>query len=310
MVNDPSRVKAFWGLCYHNPMSDNHIIGSGLTDQQLTLASWWTRHGMNLRRLGTGTLIGVSVLFWGFTLWTALDVYVISYPRESRIMQVIATNGMPAETLAAIAPRSLQTSPSLALASTGNRTDLLTQISNPNAQWWAEFTYQFMLGASSTEPRAGYILPSSQRYLTELGVTSPIIGSATVKIDNIEWHRINPDDVERDYPAFAEKRLQFVFEDINYQNDLRLNNQAIGQTTFTLRNLSAYGYWSVDLPIVLYRADTPIAITSLNVQNVLPGEARPLSIHWVENMSGISKTDIHANVNILDPKNFLSSRQF
>ena len=297
-------------LCYHNPMPDNHIIGSGLTDQQLKLASWWTRHGMFMRRLGYGTLISVCTLFWGFVLWTILDIYVISYPRESRIMQLIATTGIPNDTLAAIAPRSLQTSPTLALASTGNRTDLLTQISNPNAQWWAEFTYQFILGASSTDPRAGYILPSSQRYLTELGVNVPVTGNGAVKISNLQWHRINPADVEHDYAAFAAKRLQFVFDDIKYQNDLRLNNQAIGETTFILRNPSAFGYWSVDIPILLYRADTPIAVTSLNVQNILPGESRPISIHWFDNLSGISKTDIRASVNILDPKNYLSSQRF
>lgn len=292
-------------------MANNHVIGSGLTERELGVASFWVRHRLTLRRLGYGSLIALDALLWIFILWSLLDAYVISYPREQRITANIAQNAVTAASLEVATPRPVQPSTVQVFDSTANRQDFLVELVNPNAQWWADFTYQFETAGGLTPERKGFLLPNEPQYLTEIGWKGTVrVSSATLRVTGVTWHRIDPSQVERDYAAFREKRLQIAFENVAYKSDLQIDGKTIGQTTFTLKNNSAFGYWAADLTIVLYRATTPIAVTRLTVRELKPGESRPMTVNWFENLSGISKTDIRASVNILNPNVYLPTNRF
>ncbi len=292
-------------------MSDNYEIGSGFTDQQLALASWWVRHRIALRDAGYGALVIISVLFWGFTLWTLLDSYIISYPRESRIIQRIAQNQLNLATLQNMAPQPVQSTEVETFATTGNRSDFLVELTNPNALWWAVFTYHFDAEGESTPKRQGYILPQSQRYLTELGWPGKMIArSAQLQIDDIRWYHVNPKQVGGDYAAFASARQQLQFKDVEYKNNLQIGNQAIGQTSFTLTNPSGFGFWEVGVTAVVFRGNTPAGVTRIQLKEIKPGESRPVTIHWFDNLPGITKTDLRADVNILDAQSYLPTEKF
>ncbi|MDP3793855.1 MAG: hypothetical protein Q8R07_03830, partial [Candidatus Uhrbacteria bacterium] len=202
-------------------MSNNHQIGSGMTEEELKLASWWVRHRPGLHRLGYGTLIVLNIVFWSFILWSVLDTYVISYPRESRITQTIVQHGLNPEGLQSSAPQSIQTSEVLAFSSTENRQDFLILATNPNSNWWVDFTYRFMVDGEPTPARRGYLLPQSQRYLTELGWKGKGAGrSGQFQVSDMAWHRLKPELVERNYSSFLAKRSQITFDAIAYKNDL------------------------------------------------------------------------------------------
>ncbi|MSR84928.1 hypothetical protein EXS71_00590 [Candidatus Uhrbacteria bacterium] len=291
-------------------MSDEYQIGSGLSEQDLKLASWWTRHETQVRKFGYGCLIATSVLLWGYSLWSLLDAYAISYPRESRVTQAIAANSLAADTFTSSAPQPLQWSETKTFSTTGGRQDFIAQINNTNALWWADFTYRFNLNGQKTPDRKGFILPNHPRALTEIGWKSPGGGSAQLEVGDVRWHRVNPSHVERDYTTFETKRLQLKFENVGYKQDLKIDDQTVSQSSFLLHNLSAYGFWSVDMTVILYRLENPIAITTINAREVKPGESRPITINWFDNLPGISKTDIQTNINILDPNAYLPSNRF
>ncbi len=292
-------------------MPDNYTIGSGLTEQELALASFWVRNRPLLRKLVYGTLIALNVVFWGYVLWTLLDAYAISYPRESRITQIIAQNQLDQSSLVAIAPKPLQPTESLAFPSTEARTDFIARLANPNSIWWATFTYHFEADGASTPDRKGFILPNSQRYLTELGWKGQTVPrTAELKVTNLKWMRVDPRFVGADYEAFAANRLQFAFDQIAYRNDITLNEKNVGQTSFLFKNPSGYGYWATDLTIVLYRADRPVAVTTITQKEVKPGEVRPITYTWVENFTGITKTDVSAVTNVLETDAYLPSTRF
>jgi hypothetical protein len=91
------------------------------------------------------------VMFWGYTLWSLLDAYVISYPHESRIPLVIQSNDRLRAGLTNNAPQAIQTSPIASFASTGDRRDFLTQITN-RIRLWASLSINSNLMAR-TRPR-------------------------------------------------------------------------------------------------------------------------------------------------------------
>lgn len=298
-------------ILYTALMPDSYQIGGGFTNAELGAANWWVRHHLQLRQAGYIFLILLSVVFWGYTLWSLLDAYVISYPRESRIPLVIQSNDRLRAGLTNNAPQAIQTSPIASFASTGDRRDFLTQITNPNSDWWAEFEYQFKLNGESTPARQGYILPNSQRYLAEIGWKGQQgAGDAELQVNSLKWHRLDPLSVERDYSAFAANRLQLQTTDPTYTNDLKVGEQTVGQTNFDLRNASGYGFWGVDLVVVLFRGGVPIAVTQLSQTELKPGEVRPISINWFDNVTGVDNTVVQPNVNILDPRVFLPPNRF
>ena len=284
-------------------MPDEHIIGSGMTEQELQLASWWVRNRERMRSIIRWTLIILNIIFWAFVLWSLLDAYIISYPREARIPRIIAENQLAISGLQATTPQALLPSDVTVFEISGNRKDFLVQLSNSNETWWASFDYRFRIGDLMTEPRKSYILPKSQRYLTELGSSIETTSrNAQLVIENIEWHRVDPNAVNKDYAAFAANRLQFDFSDITYRRDLTIGSQIVGQTSSTFSNPSPYGYWNVDLTVILYRGTTPAGVTTIGKQQVGAGSSQPLIVNWFDNLSGITRTEISANVNILDPE--------
>jgi hypothetical protein len=254
-------------------MSTSARTGNGLSDQELSFASWWVRRGDALRKNGHRFLIAFSVLCWGYAVWVILDTYAISYPRESRITQTILRNQLSVQTLLDSAPQELQASQAQMFETTGNRRDIVVQLSNANPQWWAEFAYRFNIDGTLTATRTSFILPNSQRFITELGWSG---GRSPVLIfDNVRWHRVTPTDVEGEYQPFFDKRVKLSFTDVTYQQDVDYDGKKVGQTSFTLNNASAFGYWGMDLYIMLYRQGIPAGITQLNIRDIKPAKNAP-----------------------------------
>ncbi len=287
-------------------MSENHVIGSGLTDQELKVASFWVRNHFLLRRIGYGTLAVIGAISWLYVLWGLLDAYAISYPREARIPIRILQNQLAVDGLIASAPKPITPSQTSVFQATEKRLDFLVEIMNPNTTWWAEFDYQFDNAGERTPLHRGYILPSSKRYLTELGYESKSQSrTGTLVVENIQWHRLDPNAVQRDYAAFAASRLQFSIDKPTYTRDLTIGTQTVGQSQFTVVNESAYGYWNPSITVVLFRGTTPVAATTIQRSDIKGGESVPMTVNWFENIAGVSKSDIRVDVNILDPKVFL-----
>jgi len=298
-------------MLYTVPMSDPYQIGGGFTDKELSAANWWVKYHLQLRRAGYAALIVIIIAVWGYVIWSLLDAYVISYPREQQISAIITDNQRQRARLTADAPQSLQIGPVAGFATTGDRRDFLTEITNANASWWAEFTYHFKIGEKTTPTRKGYILPNGQRYITEVGWKAEgTTGTPEIEITNLAWHRVNPTNVELDYANFLERRLQLQITQPLYTNNLKVGEQTVGQSSFNLHNASGYGFWSVDLIVVLFRSGIPVGVTQLNQTEIKPGEIRNISINWFDNLTGISNTVVQPNVNVLDPSVFLPPNRF
>lgn len=282
----------------------------GLTDRELGFASWWIRHQPLLRRIGYGALIALVAGFWIYVLWSLTDAFLLSRTREMQIPQRIAENQLAQSGLVNTAPEPIQSTSVLRFSNTDNRQDFVAQLANPNAQWWAEFTYHFRVGDETTPDRKAFILPSSQRYVTEIGWNGSKVNEPALEVSSVTWKRVDPLQVQRDYETFASARLRFEAVDPSYASNLTIGTKTIGQSFFSLSNASAFGYWSVDLTVLLMRQGVPIAVTTLRQEQLRPGERRPLVINWFDNPTGVTETVVQTNVNILDPNSYLPTERF
>lgn len=292
-------------------MAEDNSIG-GLSSGDLQMANWWVRNRITVRKAGYGSLIAFCAVLWGYSIWGLLDAYAISYPRESRLTRDIALNQQLLSGLEADRPQQVGISDVSVWSGTDNRLDMAVAISNPNTQWWAEFNYRFDVSGEQTPLRSGYVLPESEQNITELGFKPEARGgrSATFSVDNVRWHRLDPNFVGGSYKAFAADRLRLRFENVKYDNSLTVGSKTVGQSSFDLINDGAYGFWGVDLFIRLLRAGNTLAIQQVKVTNISPGEKRPIQIVWPDNPSGVTETEIIPQVNLLDPNSFLKTQYF
>lgn len=293
------------------PDSSQERIGS-FTHGELQVASWWVRHHLEVRRFGYGFVITLCAIFWGYAIFGLVDAYVISYPRESRITRQIAINQQLLADLENDRPQEVSLSEITVLTAPADRLDFMVEVMNPNPQWWAEFNYRFTVSGEGTPMRKGYVLPSGRQVLTELGYAPQSRGgrAATVSIENVRWHRVDPTLTNGDYPAFYKNRFQFAADKLRYDTDIVFNSRRVGQTSFTLNNPSAYGFWEVEALVRLYRGGSLSAIQSVKLQKVRPGEKRDVQIVWPDNLTGVSKSEVIFQANVLDRSSFLDPQFF
>ena len=293
-------------------MPSSHDLQGHFTIGELKLASFWVRNRLLIRRLGYGSLIGLSVLLWGYVLWSLVDAYAISYQIESRIPRDIALNQERLTALDTDVPEVLAPSSVSVFRTLDNRMDLVVELTNPNAMWWVEFNYRFSVSGEETPIRSGYSLPNGRQILTELGYRPKSAGglSATLLLDNVRWHRIDPSLLRGTYEDFAKQRFALTFKDITYDTDIVLGTRPVGQSSFTLVNKSSYGLWNVDLVVRLYRGPSFVAVNKITITNVHPGEERPLKMVWIDNLPGVTKTEIIPQANLLDPNLYLPTKYF
>jgi hypothetical protein len=293
-------------------MSPQPATMGGFSPGELKFASFWVRNRFLLARLGRGALIGLNVLLWGYVFWGILDTYAISYPRESRLTQEIATNQIMLQSLEADRPQNIATANVQVFQATDNRYDMAVDISNPNANWWAEFNYRFNLSGAQTPLKSGFILPSGQSVLTELGYSPETRGGATAQlvVENIFWHRVDPAQVGASYAEYAAKVFKVSFENIQFTSDLIIGTQRINRTSFDVVNRGSYGYWTLGLAVRLYRGSSVLAVNEITLQRVAPGETRHVDLDWFESLPAVTKTEIIPIVNLLDRKSFLSTEYF
>lgn len=281
-------------------LPSEHQIGSGMSQTDLEAASWWVKHHLTVRRLGYGSLIALSVFFWGYTLWSYADAYLISWPRESRIHRNIVQQVVPLEAIQQVAPQPLQLAGVRAFESTDNRLDLLSGVTNPNPLWSARITYAFKLGEQTTPSQEAVVLPQSTRPVVALGSRGS--GDPEFLIQAVQWQRVSLDSVGGSYPTYAAERQDFVFsEEPSY---LSLGD-GLGTTDFTVTNNSGYGYWKVELFITLLRQGIPLAVNRVDVRELKPNETRPVSLQWLGEFGGVDQVDIIPYVNILDTASYL-----
>lgn len=286
--------------------------GGRLTPGELELASFWVRNQLVVRRSVYGVLIALIALLWGYSIWGILDAYAISYPRESRITHDIAVNQQLLASLETDRPSDVSISDVTVLQASDSRYDMAVDVTNPNDQWYPEFTYSFSLSGEQTTPQLGYVLPHETHTLTQLGYKPKSAGGgvASLIIENVHWHRIDPKFIGANFDTFSKNRFQISFENITNDASIVIGSRAVSQTSFMLVNDASYGLWSVDLILRAYRGSSLVGMTQISVDKVLPNERRPMNVVWGDTLPGVTRTDIVAQANLTDPALYLPPSYF
>jgi len=291
-------------------MNSDISIG-GYTEGELKFASFWVRHGLALKSAVKWFFIVIHICTWGYVTWTLVDIFALSYPRESRLTQDMVRNQLAMDGLVMDAPVQVQSEGVRVFAGTDGRLDLAVNAHNQNEQWWVEFTYSFNVAGEQTPRRSGFLLPGDSTMLTELGFRPSLAGArvAELVVENVRWHRIDPNVVRGKYADYRNEHFAVTFENVTFDR-LTTEGGQVGRTSFDLVNHGAYGYWNLDLAVQVLRGGSVLAVHKVTLTNVVPGETRHVELQWFEQLPPVTETIITPIVNLLDSNSYLPTERF
>ncbi|KKR04531.1 MAG: hypothetical protein UT30_C0006G0025 [Candidatus Uhrbacteria bacterium GW2011_GWF2_39_13] len=266
------------------------------------LSFWWVEHRAVLKRLGYLFFILVDVFLLLFVFWHFLDAFAISSVKEERaVAQMVAygqsdlntyTRVHKAHDLIAGRPQVFSTG--------GGRYDLYTTLQNPNTDWWAEFTYSFTTNNEQTDSRQGFILPGEEKPVVILGIESitPLV-SPSFSLETVRWHRVDHHLIA-DYQTWAKDRLAIIALDAQFSQETYTDGKTYGQTTFSLKNETAFSYYDLGLFVLLKRGSSVVGINRTTLSAIESGEKVNVTLNWFGTLPSVTQVEIIPELNVFD----------
>ncbi len=290
-------------------MEDKQFAGfqsaGAATEKELRWSQWWVDHREQVRKAGLGFFIALDVLLVGIGAWGFIDWLAFGGLREEQAIRQMTSSEygrVPSLTL-----EELQIGAPIALSGGSGKMDILASVENHNPNFWAELQYRFLVNGTEQPLRKAFVLPGQAKYLAELGASAASGGSVELKIEQRLWHRADLQGAAS-AEVFAEARLNIRAENPIYVPSDPLATSPVSSAKFTLVNDSAFGYYDVDLLILLYRGDSIVGVNALRVDTMEAGEKKPMDVFWFQLLPQVTKVQVIPDVNVYDPDAYRSPR--
>lgn len=263
---------------------------------------WWVNNRYLLRRMGYGLFIAFDAILLLFGGWHLMDAFAISYDAEqNNLLRMVAVGQEDLHRYSqAHAAEDLRVEQEKVIAIGDSQFDLFSFISNPNEDWWAEFTYTFSTNNSQTESKQGFILPNQEKPIVEFAIHSETPVTITeLSIENIRWHRIDA-HITPNYPAWSEDRLRFLISNPQFLKETRFDGEVYGRSTFSILNETAFSYYDVGLFIILKRGNTVVGINRTLLSQIESQESIDMTVNWFGVLPAVSQIEVVPELNIFD----------
>lgn len=286
-----------------DPNNDILLQEEQQDSKQYRRTLWWVEHRERLGKFALLSLIIFDVCLVLFVSWSMVDAFVLSAGRERRA--VIDSVLLNQEDLRAYSVARSASPLSVAnaqiFASGANAYDFYTELQNVNKDWWAEFDYQFVFDAGTTEVRRGFILPESSKPVMDLAFASTTtITNPRFQFLDVSWHRIDRHTIP-DYVKWSQDRLGLEIQNPTLTQDITIDPKGLFRTTFTVRNGTAYSYYSPTFYLLLKRGASVVAVNKTTLTSLVSGETQDVVVNWFGTVPSANQVEIVPELNLFDP---------
>ena len=135
--------------------------------RRYSLLLWWVEHRLKLRHVGVGLFVAVNAFLLLYVGWMIVDIYLVNYQSDQLAVAEMVAYGqedLNAYTISQAAGELILEDPRV-LSLGDNQYDLYASVINPNSDWWAEFTYEFVDSAGVSHQGESFILPGEENRL-------------------------------------------------------------------------------------------------------------------------------------------------
>lgn len=281
------------------------------SDFLLKISHWYFGHKSFFKKILIGLLLAVNILIW-LSFSGKLTRYILdtdTYQQLTIDMKILAVDfaGYKAKHQA----QELRVKDTVTIPAKTNTYNLLAKIENPNKEWVAEvITYRFQLPGLETDPQTSFVFPGQTKALTAFNISyassSLTPPAATVKIENIHWHRYSPTD-RLIIPDFAVENVQqtIVTPAPRRGEEEGSTGEKVKMVTRVqadLTNNTFYGFWRVDVQVIaLDYQNTILDFNTIRLTEFQAGEKRHVDLTFKKALNNVTTIEIFPEVDTFDP---------
>lgn len=258
----------------------------GLSLGKLSFGLWFSEKRKLLNKIVIFFLIIISVSLFSYSIYNYIVYFLNSSDDDNQFLVVVSSPKNQVADLIVSNPQAFRNNGSY---------DLSAFLENPNERFTATFKYCFLIDGVQFLCDNNFIFPGERKVLAAFNKEiSNLQSNVSLEIENIAWQRIDNREIPN-WQQYLNERLNFSLRDINLDANNDLNN-----LSFEITNNSAYSYYEVPLNISFYRQGDLIGIHRHIVTDFTAGETRSIRLSWIANLSGVNKTEIAPELNVLD----------
>lgn len=274
-----------------------------LEESQLQAAIWYVKHKARLRKILLGGFLVLDIAVVGFALFGVGSDLVYSPLRRAQELELLRISLPQSISEGSSRPSDLQLG-GVEFLQSGQVTDVLARVRNPNAQWFVRFSYTLGIGDQTVRATDGFLLPGEERPLFR---SFRGIGGGTVvfNLEDMQWHRVNPREIP-DYAQFKAEHLNFEIKDTKFLPTVLEGQGKVSRAAFTVVNKTAYSYAEPTFLVLLYRGSRLIGIQSTVLERFTSGQARKVEVSWVDGIGAVSNVEVLPEIDIMNPEVYLS----
>ncbi|KKW37128.1 MAG: hypothetical protein UY81_C0003G0008 [Candidatus Giovannonibacteria bacterium GW2011_GWA2_53_7] len=274
-------------------------------------ARWWIAHREGARRLWIGLWIALDVFLVVFALWMFVDTFLINYEAERGLLRSLLVENQTSLRVTTEAqsaqPVTIDGAP-LVLASSEDAYDFVGFVTNPNEDWWAEFTYQFSYGTDAvTESDVAFVYPGESRAILALGVEGARPTNVKLRLLDLDWHRIDP-HATPNFPSWKTDHVNLSVTNATFTSLEAGSSGVLGRSSFSVTNNSGYGYWSLPMTILLKHGSAIVGVHSTILDQFEAGETRQVDLSWFQAFPTIDVIEAVPTLNIFDASVYMPLR--
>lgn len=281
---------------------DKFVDKEGLSVKKMEFGVWFVSYRILLFLLLLLFIALLAVFFWSKSFFV-FGKYVFHGIKAEYLMQseLLSKNFIDHGYFVSKQPENLQQYPTQLLLTTNNNFDLVSQIRNPNKEYWAEFDYYFTNGELIVGKDDGFILPQDTKHLLALGQN--MIGQLTglkLVLENIKWHRVNEHQFGI-WEEFEKTHLDMPIRNVSYVPGSRsklTEKISLNDLGFTITNNTAYNYWNIKLIMLLYSYKDIVGVNTHLINDFKSDEVRKVQITWPGAFPKITDIKIVPDLNI------------
>lgn len=276
---------------------------SGVSHRELNIGLWIA---MNKKKFIISVIVILILLSAGFFLYSGYHyVYYLLEGKEydEKLAQELSSYDSSSSDY-----RENNALESLNIASVqslkaDSKTDLVSEIHNPNGRYYARFEYCFVQGETEILCDNDFIFPLETKHLIALAIDDNITQTVELRLSSVSWSRVNAHKYP-DWSKYYNEHLNFETRDIKFrparQSPLS-DKMSLDVLEFYIENKTPYSYWDVPLNIVLYNNSKTVGVYKHTLSEFLSGNERSVRLVWQGNISQADEIKITPRLDIVDP---------
>lgn len=274
----------------------------GLSIKRLKIGLWFVERREKIKKLLIGFLIFVSVISWLFVIISVVYYFAVGIKSDDKmIAQVIENDTLFHNYILSVGARDLMVSSPVIFDSGNGKYDFISELQNPNKDYFVEFSYFLEIDGQTIAEEKGYALPEEKKQLLFLGkelVYRP--GSTNIKIGNISWKRINKHEIPN-WPDYYNSRLNFLVENVNFVGSRDtgiLQAAGLNNLEFEVTNKTPFNFWLVNFNILLFNNNNVVAVNKYGISEFMSGTTKKIKMSWPGDFNKVTNIIITPDLNI------------